>query len=272
VTIPTSRASTGAWRRRRLVLAVLAFLAVPIPWASAEGTPCPPRPASRSEAERLARQLYERAQEREAAQPEEALATYRCAQSLVDRPAIALRLGTVAERLGKIEVAIAAFEHYLELAGNDAPDRGEMVRHIESLKSRPREPEGAKARAPETSTPTQPFPTQPAPRATRPFSPWIGAGVIAAGAVAAGVGSVLLVIAKSQSDEVQDLPQGTTWASSEAQGTYDSAQTNQTAGLFALAGGAVAAAVGAVLLVVARPHVDVSASSRGPGGGWSVRF
>lgn len=95
-----------------------------------------PAPADEQSNQQRARELFDQATSREAADPETARSMYTCAQSLVDRPAIALRLGSLSERLGDLETAIRSFEHYLALSGSDAPDAIEMRRHIELLRAK----------------------------------------------------------------------------------------------------------------------------------------
>src|SRR5438105_1383868 len=83
---------------------------------------CPPIPKKAAAAEALSRHEFDAGIEVEAAAPREALKHFRCAALAADRPAIDLHVGTVLERLGDDTAAATAFERYLELAGNDAPD------------------------------------------------------------------------------------------------------------------------------------------------------
>jgi hypothetical protein len=97
---------------------------------------CPPVPKDARAAEALSRAEFDRALELEPSDPREALAHFRCAQRAGDRPAIALQIGTVSERLGDEPGAITSFKHYLELAGADAPDADKMRAHIAELEKR----------------------------------------------------------------------------------------------------------------------------------------
>ena len=89
-----------------------------------------------SQHESRARVLFEEAIGIEASKPEEALHLLRCADLLAERPAIKLRIGTLAERLEQTSDALAAYREYLELAGEAAPDREDLLRRIDKLEER----------------------------------------------------------------------------------------------------------------------------------------
>lgn len=241
----------------RVLSAAVAVLVLASPAAARADETCAPPSGSAPADERRARALYDDAVEREAADPEGALARYRCAEALLDRPAIALRRGAVAERLGLVPEAIVAFERYLALAGADAPDATEMRAHVARLRARAAE----EARPDAEPAPPRAEAPRPAPPA-QAISP---AGVVltAAGSLAVAAGVVLLVVAKRESDDARAVPPGTPWSSDDARGAYDAARRDQTIGIFALAGGAALAAVGVVLL--AWPRTTVAAAPLGRG-------
>jgi len=203
--------------------------------------------------EKHARAVFEDAVQLEASDPEGALARYQCAGRLADRPAIQLRIGVVAERLGKDDVAIAAFEHYLELAGSTAPDAESMRQHVRELREKraksappPTPPPTASSTAP---PPPPPPPTREEPMEEPPTMTYLGWGLVGVGAVSAAVGTGFLLDAKSKSDSVQALPEGTSWSSDEARGRYDSASTSETLGIVFLALAPALVTAGVVILL-----------------------
>src|SRR5262249_13409652 len=146
--------------------------------------------------------------------------------------------GTIEERLGHISAAIAAFERYLELAGHDAPDEEAMREHIVRLRAGEQGRDagvGAK-----TSSPPPPPHAQPPPAASPPpSSPVAGWVFVGTGAAFAIAGAALLIAAKASSDSVHDLAPGSTpWASDEARGRFETAQTEQVLGIVGLGVGA----------------------------------
>jgi hypothetical protein len=217
---------------RAAALSIFAAGSVLIPcgaWAAPDSATCLKFADHRSLPEARARSLFNDASAREAADPQGALARYECAQDLADRPAIALRIGTLAERLGQRELAIRQFERYLALAGSDAPDREDMVRHIDELRK------SIEASKP----PPAPPPAEPPAHAVR----WMPLGLAGVGVLAIGGGVVLLVLAESESHEVHDLAPGTPWVGN-ASDTFASAQRNEVAGIVALSLGAAATGAG----------------------------
>jgi hypothetical protein len=202
---------------------------------------CPEVPTEAAKAERFAHKLFDEAVELEELDPVNALARYRCAQKALERPAIALRIGTVEEHLGHPGEAADAYARYLALAGDQAPEREPLSRHIVALRE-----EAHPARAPSDRRDAS------GRRTVGVVALGVGAGLVVAG-------GVLLGLAKVGSDDVHALGQGTTaWTSDEASGAYARARTEQTVGLLGLAVGGVAAAVGLVLVLRGHP-VGVSA-------------
>ena len=187
--------------------------------------------------EKRARVVFDQAVQLEASEPERALALYQCAASLADRAVIELRIGVVAERLQQLDVAIAAFERYLSLAGRAAPDVDKMRQHVGELRAaNAKRASDARNAAIATAGPPAAAPTEPPPEAERSRAPLcVGWGLVAGAAVLGAVGAGMLVDARSKSDDVQALPMGTTWSSDEARGTYDAAKRSQTIGIVCLA-------------------------------------
>jgi hypothetical protein len=226
---------------------------------------CPERPMETAAAERLARTLFEDAVAREPADPEGALARLRCAQRAADRPAIALRIGTIHERMGRLDDAAAAFERYLELAGKDAPDANEMREHVARLR------EGARrSRTPAAGPPPareQQAPARGGQSVERPLIPpvisWVVAGL---GAATMVTGVVLLVDAAAKDESVHEL-QGQRWSDDAAGPTHDAAKTEQAFGIAGLVVGAVLGAAGLSSALSGKPSVTVTpAAARGPRG------
>jgi hypothetical protein len=183
---------------------------------------CPPADGAPAKRARL---LFEEAVQYEASEPERALALYQCAASLADRAVIELRIGVVAERLQRDDVAIAAFERYLAMAGSAAPDVDTM-----------HQPDAERSRTPV----------------------YLGWGLVAGAGALAAVGAALLVDASAKSDEVHGLPAGTPWASDQARGTYDAATRSQTIGIVCFAVAPALLITGVVLLVNGRSRGSVA--------------
>jgi hypothetical protein len=232
---------------------------------------CPERPNETAAAERLARTLFDDAVAREPADPEGALARLRCAQRAADRPAIALRIGNIHERMGRLDDAAEAFERYLELAGKDAPDDSEMREHVARLR------EGARrSRTPSASPPprAQPAPARGGQSVERPLIPpvisWVVAGV---GAATMVTGVVLLVDAAAKDESVHEL-RGQRWTDDAAGPTHDAAKTEQAFGIAGVVVGAVIGAAGLSSALSGKPSVTVTAAAaRGPRGArLAIRF
>lgn len=206
-----------------------------------------PTPKSVKERDRASVELFNRAIQKEAADPDGALELLRCADGLADRPAVALRRGLTAERVGKNDEAIVALERYLTLAGSYAPDREEMQRHIARLKSA-----GAKPEDPDDAlTPETPPSPEPEPSRPMPAKKMAGIVTLGVGGALLVVGGVLLYSAKKKSDAVEDVEPAsrTPWQSADGKERLDAAKRQQTWGFIALGVGALGAAAGAYLIV-----------------------
>ena len=223
-------------------------------------------PAGDGAPEKRARVVFDQAVQLEASEPEHALALYQCAASLADRAVIELRIGVVAERLQQNDVAIAAFERYLSLAGKAAPDVDKMHQHVAELRAaRAQRAADAKRAA---SAPTGPpvatgtESPQPEPDAERSRAPlYLGWGLVAGAGVLGAVGAGMLLDARSKSDDVQALPMGTTWSSDEARGTYDASKRSQTIGIVCLAIVPALLIAGGVLVLTSGSRRSASSAS-----------
>jgi hypothetical protein len=243
-------------------LIALGLLAVAIP-ARAGSTTCPADTGDPVAAERKGRELFEEALRREAADPRGALEILTCVQRLADKPAVSLRVGIIAERLGNTKLAADSFERYLALAGDAAPDRREMREHIDHLRAeiaKAKKPAPAPPPAPPPETgPAPPTPEQPPsePATRSPLPGWV---VVGTGGVLMVVGGLFLIDAKKKNDDVHAIEPGTTyWNSAEAKDRLDQASREQTIGYVALGIGAAAASVGVWLVLDANRHVAATA-------------
>jgi tetratricopeptide (TPR) repeat protein len=218
-------------------------------------------PAVKQKAKRNAeaKRLFQEALRLEPGAPEAALERLDCADGLVDRPAVALRIGVIADRLQRDQKAIAGYERYLELAGDDAPDEKQIRERIAKLEER-----AAAKQAPE-----------PAPTAAAGAAPDSG-GEVPAGRRTAGIviaatggalgiaGGVLLAMAGSDNDELQDAAPGTVvWDSDDGRGLHEQAQLKQALGIGGLALGATAIGVGLGLALTPSSKDSKSATEAG---------
>jgi hypothetical protein len=213
------------------------LLAAALGVGEAEATQPPDCTRSGSEEQRdaRARKLFEEAVALEATDARAALARLECADALVDRASVALRIGIVAEGLGLGPQAARGFERYLALAGDDAPDRGEIRRRIEALQGREPKPDaGPRAPGPEEELP-------------RP------AGLIVAGvgAAVALAGGALLVAAKIHNDEVHEPKDPKpAWNGEEGSELLEQAELEQTLGIAGLVAGGVIVGAGFAIAFV----------------------
>ena len=231
-------------------LVALALIA-PAADARADASFSCPSPDSAKEREKAARAVFAEGVQIEASDPEGAIARYRCAGTLAMKPAIELRIGVVAERLHRDDVAIVAFERYLELAGGSAPDAESMRQHVKDLKAKRDRELAERKRAKPKDEPVGPPP--PPPDETTPAGTYAGWGLAGLGVLLGAVGTGFLLAAKSNSDDVHALPAGTPWASEQARGAFDSAQSQQTTGVVLWVVAPLAIAAGVVLILTNRP-------------------
>jgi hypothetical protein len=205
-----------------------------------------------------ARKLFDRALGLEPAEPEVALRTLFCAERLTANAAVALRIGTIAERLGRYGAAAAAFERYLARAGDQAPDVDQMRERIRVLREKAAAP--TPEPIPEATPPpaTDGAPAEADGAAGQQLAGW----VLGASGLALGItGIVLLGVAKAQADRVHDIEPGTVaWDSDEARGRFETAELEQTLGIVGVVVGATAAALGVVLVVTADGSTQATAS------------
>lgn len=237
----------------RLAGTCIVALALTAPATSARAEPVFNCPAPEAGREKIARTIFDEGVQIEASDPEGALVRYRCASTLAVKPAIELRIGVVAERLHRDEVAIVAFERYLELAGASAPDAESMRQHVRDLKAkRDRELAERRRARPKPDETTGPPPPPPHDEATPPGA-YAGWGLAGLGVLLGAVGTGFLVAAKSQSDDVHALPAGTPWASEQARGAFESAESKETTGTVLLVVAPLAIAAGVVLIFTNKP-------------------
>lgn len=232
-------------------LTALVLFALP---ARAEVPPCPTDTGNPREMEKKGRALFEEALRREAGDPRGALEILTCVQRIADKPAVSLRVGMIAERVGNKKLAAESFERYLALAGDAAPDRAELTEHIARL----RKELSKEAPPPRPDTEPAPPPTPPAP-VERP-SPTLGYITLVAGGALMIGGGYFLYSAKSRNDDVHALEPGSTyWNSAEAKDEFDAAKREQTLGVIGLAAGAIATGVGLYLVLDRQSGVTAGA-------------
>lgn len=220
-------------------LALASALLTVAPAVRADRVECPADTGNAKEMENKGRALFEEALRREASDPRTALEILSCVQRFADKPAVSLRLGIIAERLGNKKLAVTAFERYLALAGDAAPDRKEMQEHIDQL----RRQVGVKEPPPPRPEPKPEPAPRPADEVARSATPgWILTG---AGAAVMAVGGVLLLSAKKRNDDVHAIEPGTTyWNSARAKDELDTAKREQLLGTVGVVLGVATAAVG----------------------------
>ncbi|MFO0571414.1 MAG: hypothetical protein U0263_37640 [Polyangiaceae bacterium] len=238
-------------------------------WAEAQVPACPTHTGDPAEMEQKGRALFDEALRREPADPRAALEILTCVQRIADKPAVSLRVGTIAERLSMKRLAVESFERYLALAGSAAPDRADMQRHIDELRAE-------LARAPATSRDKGPEPTPQAP-AVEPepahATLWPAYVTLAAGGVLVIAGGAFLWSAKSRNDDVHDLEPGKSyWNSADAKGEMDTARREQTIGIVGLGVGFATIGVGTWLFWDQKSRATVAASVTPHAGQASLRL
>jgi hypothetical protein len=251
-----------------LEAALIAALASATSPARAEQPVCPNDSGDAEEMERVGRRLFEEALKREENDPRGAIEILSCIQRFADKPAVSLRVGIIAEKIGNKRLAADSYERYLALAGDAAPDRSEMQERIKKLRADEpaAKPPPATAPAPVTPQPTTP----PADKGSTPTLGFIVAGV--GGALLVG-GGLLLYSAKKRNDDVHGLDPGKTyWNSADAKDELDTAKREQTIGFIALGLGAAATAAGIWLIVDAHGQVAATASVTPHQAGGAVRL
>lgn len=236
----------------------------------AQPASCPTDTGNAAQMEKKGRELFDQALRREPADPRAALEILTCVQRFADKPAVSLRVGIIAERLGNKRLAAEAFARYLALAGDSAPDKREMTLHIEQLRREAKLP----VPKPDAEPAPEPEPTKPEPRADK-RSATLGWVVTGAGGVLMLLGGALIYSAKQRSDEVHGIEPGTTrWNSADAKDKLDSARREQALGGVGLAAGAVTTAIGVWLVLDAKQSAVGSGSvgRHGAQGSLVLRF
>jgi tetratricopeptide (TPR) repeat protein len=220
-------------RQRRLPIAILLLsLATP---AAALAQDCPTDiPASSRDRRALAKEWFGRAEAAESvSNPIAAAKAYQCSLRIVPHAFTAFNLGRLAEKTGDLELALEAFNTYLQLAP-EAQDRKEIEGKISALSTRISAlrneqnptitipPMTGPVTDPVTSTPPtggpvpdlRPTPSEPGntvvDRAPEPAGPGLNlhpAVYVASGVVVASLvgGVVLNLSARSKMDECRSL-------------------------------------------------------------------
>lgn len=240
----------------RAVFVSLAVLATANP---ALGFDCP-APKHDGSDEANAKQAFESAVQLESSDPDAALERLDCAELLFPRPVIALRIGSLAEKRKNWSRAADAYERYLRMSGDSAPDRVQMEERIRVLRERAARYSSQDPNA----TPQIRAPGRRADPGTRgsTLPGWV---LVGSGAALAVVGGLFLLSAKNKSDEVHDVSpdSNTAWKSSDGEDRLDAAKRDQLIGLIGLGLGAVAGGAGAYLLLTP-PQSNQS--------GWSLSY
>ena len=213
-----------------LTLALAAALATP---AAALAQDCPAEiPSSSRDRRALAKEWFGRAEAAESANnPIAAAKAYQCSLRIVPHAFTAFNLGRLAEKTGDLELAVEAFNTYLQLAP-EAQDKPEIEAkiaalnvRIAALRNEQNAPVGPPVNPP-VADPSPPVPTPPLPdlkpppsetpprltettSASEPSSGWkVHPGVYVASGVgvAALVGGIVLNIqARSKMDDCRAL-------------------------------------------------------------------
>jgi len=231
---------------------VIVTLALTGPAQAEDGSGCPEATGDPTHDRAEAKKLFERALMMEPSDPAQALEHLRCADQLAPRAAIALRMGTIEERLGNLGAAADAFERYLELAGEHAPDKEPMAERIRGLRAQ------VEAQEHQPEQQAMPDGDEPGSSRTQAVAGWVLGG---AGLAFGILGAALLGAAKGHSDSVHEIEPGTTaWTSDEASGTFEQAETEQAVGIVGLAVGGSLLAIGALFIFTAE-DADESATA-----------
>jgi hypothetical protein len=132
----TVTAATAAARVFLCTLSLLGAVAL-LPNPARAGESCPDVPADDASARRaMAKEQFARAEQAEAeGDRQTAVKRYACSLKLVPHPSTAYNLGTTAEKVGDLSMAVEAFKMYLTLAP-DANDRAAVESRVARLEAR----------------------------------------------------------------------------------------------------------------------------------------
>ncbi len=173
---------------------------------------------------------------------DEALAHFEASYTKSGRPELLFNIGLSAQRAGRFNRAIQAFEQYLR----DAPD----ATNRRDVEARLDEARASRAAAPETDA---------MPRRGSGLEP-LPLIVIGGSAAVAVVGVVLLALAQADIATVENVSDGGRWSDIEA--AYDRAPVLSTVGAILLGVGVAGAALGVVLLVTGDGEQSASLANR----------
>ncbi|MBX3268957.1 MAG: tetratricopeptide repeat protein [Sandaracinaceae bacterium] len=199
---------------------------------------------------------------------EEALRYFQRSYELSGRPELLNNIGTAAERAREDQLALSAYESFLERVEPteaNAPARARAETRIADLRARlAREAEPIAAPASAEDAPVA-GPTRAAARTRVPeeradggVAPWI---LVAAGAAVAVAGGIVLGVGLVDRAAVEDPPEGAAWTDETAQ-AYERAPALLTSGVVMLPLGVVLATVGVVWGLVAQSDGSSSLSVR----------
>jgi tetratricopeptide (TPR) repeat protein len=218
---------------------------------------------------------------------------YICALRLSPHAYTAFNLGTVAERLGDLDLAIDAYETYLRPAAPDAPDRNEVSAALARLQRErtrvqtqltPAHPDEPRPPGVVTSAPPETV-TTPSRRSRRQGDPgppsaawrWVGWTAVAVGTAALGGGVAANLLARRDVDSCNDRWRAGAWDDSQA--ACDSARRMAFGSYVGLAAGGAAVIAGGMMLLLTRAEKDqptgrLSLNVGAESGviGWSGRF
>lgn len=194
-----------------------------------------------------ARRAYDRGAESfRAGDYEAAIDHFESSYRLSHRAELLFNIGTAADRLGRLDRAIEAYEGYLaELA--DAPNRDIVERRVAELHV---------LRRAATEPEPEPVPEPTPPSAAVDPAPWILVGV--GGAIAIG-GAILIGVAAADVASVDGAPRGASWEA--VRGAYERSEPLSIAGGVALGVG-LAMAVGGIVWWASSPSPTAEPTAR----------
>ncbi|MBX3271642.1 MAG: tetratricopeptide repeat protein [Sandaracinaceae bacterium] len=189
---------------------------------------------------------------------ERALRYFTEAYELSRRPRLQYNIGVTAERLGRLEEALAAYERYLREEEPDGPQRGEAEERAAALG-----PEVARLRAAgDTSAGAA---TSSARGGGDDLLPTIGWGAVAGGGALLLTGIVFLAIGQAEAGRFEGAAEGTPWT--DVASARDNADWMRVTGWVFAGLGLAAAGAGLVLALVLPSGRGESVALRaGPGG------
>lgn len=173
---------------------------------------------------------------------EAALSDFEQAYELSQRPSLLYNIGQCDDRLRRDEAALHAFEQYLALSADDAPNRLEVQARVTVLQAALARHEVAAA-PPEAESDEPAEEEAVAPVAAPPASDATGAwALFGTGAGLLVVGAIVLALGEVDRASIEGASDGTRWTS--VSDAYGRAPVLEGIGIAALALGALGTAVG----------------------------